>query len=396
MRGGKAGLMAFAGGAMLAALFAAPLAVANNDDQTEVEVRMNPAPGTSTFADGKVRFRERASRGRTDVRAQIEDVALGDYDFFVGGIFRATVTVIATPSGTEGDLQFRNPTEPQHLPLDFDPRGQLVEWRQGGTVVMSGQLGTTAPASGARTGGGSRDGVSNNSRGNSNKHSTNNTLSFDDSSARSNSSGSIQIKSKRNRVDVSMKFKGLDSSKTYLVTADGVEVATVKPRRNGNAKLKFSSRAKGKKLPLTFDPVQVVLEMWDGTDRVLIAPLDGKTTRPGTRSRGNRVEVDMDSTGADFDANGEAELRMRNGGRVDFQVEVEDLDMGSYDLRVDGVVVGTINVAAQVGGGTGGEIEFSSQVDDADHRLPLTFDPAGALLEVVGGGTVYLTVVFPA
>jgi hypothetical protein len=72
-------------------------------------------------------------------------------------------------------------------------------------------------------------------------------------------------------------------------------------------------------------------------------------------------------------------------GVIDFDVEIEDLPSGTYDLFVDMLDRGDIVVS-----GGEGEIEFSDGGDDPD-ELPLTFDPYGALVEVKQGATVILT-----
>ena len=194
------------------------------------------------------------------------------------------------------------------------------------------------------------------------------------------------------KADLRLRLEGLEGNTEYVVTADGLEVATIRTKKNGKAKLTLSTKAKGKKLPLEFDPAQAVFEVWNGNERALTAPLNATAIGGGLKPPG-RVVVQMSNLGVDGDASGEAQLRERKD-RVDFQVEVEDLQAGSYDLLVDGVAVGSMDVALRSDGSTRGEIEFSTQAGEMG-KLALGFDPAGALLEVVQGDTVYLAIVFP-
>src|SRR6056297_3575986 len=60
----------------------------------------------------------------------------GDYEPHVGGIVRATISVIMTDDGPEGEVEFRSPAEPGKLLLDFEPLGELVEIIQDGTVIL--------------------------------------------------------------------------------------------------------------------------------------------------------------------------------------------------------------------------------------------------------------------
>lgn len=74
------------------------------------------------------------------------------------------------------------------------------------------------------------------------------------------------------------------------------------------------------------------------------------------------------------------------GGRVDFKVELEDLPVGSYTLRVAGRTRAAIAVAASASG-TRGEVEFRSPVEPG--KLLLDFDPRGAAIEIAQGTTVF-------
>lgn len=75
---------------------------------------------------------------RSEFRVELEDVAAGSYTLNVGGTDRGTIDVVAVQGGTEGEIEFRDPPEPDELPLDFDPRGQLVQILASGSVVLSG------------------------------------------------------------------------------------------------------------------------------------------------------------------------------------------------------------------------------------------------------------------
>jgi hypothetical protein len=91
-----------------------------------------------------------------EFRVELEDVAAGSYTLNVGGTDRGTIDVVAVEGGTEGEVEFRDPPEPDHLPLDFDPRGQLVQILDNGSVVLSGMF-PTQPTAGSGGGGGGDD-----------------------------------------------------------------------------------------------------------------------------------------------------------------------------------------------------------------------------------------------
>lgn len=111
----------------------------------------------------------------------------------------------------------------------------------------------------------------------------------------------------------------------------------------------------------------------------------------GNGQTDSETEVIFASTGADADASGSARLRTRPD-RTEFNVEVEDLNVGSYNLLVGGALVSSIQVAT-VAGGTEGEVEFRNPVEPG--KILLNFDPRGKLIQVTQGSTVFLQVTFP-
>ena len=81
---------------------------------------------------------------RSDFSVELEHVPVGAYVLAVGGEERAKIDVTAVAGGNEGEVEFRDPPEPGHLDLDFDPRGQNVQILQDGAVLLSGTFPTVA------------------------------------------------------------------------------------------------------------------------------------------------------------------------------------------------------------------------------------------------------------
>jgi hypothetical protein len=108
------------------------------------------------------------------------------------------------------------------------------------------------------------------------------------------------------------------------------------------------------------------------------------------------IEVELVSTGVLSGARGEAEWRMYTD-RVEFSVEIEDVPVGSYPLRVGGVEVGTIEVFQMMMmmnyDETYGHIVFRDP--EAYGREHLGFEPRGQKIEVFQGESVILEVEFP-
>lgn len=100
----------------------------------------------------KAELEDRPSR--TDFQVELEDFTAGTYTLNVGGTDRGTIDVAAVQGGTEGEVEFRDPPEPGHLTLDFDPRGQVVQITQNGAVLLSGTFPTRPTNGGGGSGGG--------------------------------------------------------------------------------------------------------------------------------------------------------------------------------------------------------------------------------------------------
>lgn len=121
----------------------------------------------------------------------------------------------------------------------------------------------------------------------------------------------------------------------------------------------------------------------------------GAAEAKSTISKGNEeleIERDLINAGVYPLGSGDARYRERDG-RAEFDIEIEDVPVGSYDFRVDGLSRGTIEVMALPDGQVEGELEFSNPTDDND--LLLTFDPRGKELTVLEAEDVIFTLDFP-
>jgi hypothetical protein len=74
-------------------------------------------------------------------------------------------------------------------------------------------------------------------------------------------------------------------------------------------------------------------------------------------------------------------------------VEIEDVPIGSYPLRIGTTVVGTIEVVQLQDGSVEGELEFRNPVEPG--KVLLDFDPRGQQIDVLQGETVILEILFP-
>jgi hypothetical protein len=81
--------------------------------------------GTAVGATAEMKFK-RDDDGDESFEVEVEDAPTGSYELWVGATQRATIVVENTDSGTEGEVEFEDSPKSGHLPLDFDPRGELI------------------------------------------------------------------------------------------------------------------------------------------------------------------------------------------------------------------------------------------------------------------------------
>ena len=198
----------------------------------------------------------------------------------------------------------------------------------------------------------------------------------------------------------------------------------------GRGRLEFASPSETGIMMMTFDPRGMQIEIRDDLGTVLSSfdntftredydhngdedhnydcqygPGNGHGMGPGMGmgnmrncvDQGEYIEIEMElvNTGVLAGAKGEAEWRMYTD-RVEFSVEIEDVPVGSYPLRVGGVEVGTIEVFEMMMnyGETYGQIVFRDP--EAYGRKHLDFESRGQKIEVLQGESSILEVELPA
>jgi len=239
-------------------------------------------------------------------------------------------------------------------------------------------------------------------------------------------SGHADFKERPDRTEFSVEVEDLADG-SYRIFVGGVdrgELAVVM----GMGETEFRSPAEAGKILLTFDPRGEQIEVRDGQGAVLTSGdsvFDGGDDNGGDDNGGDdnggddnggddnggddnggddnggtgndfgttEIEVDLSNTGVFPAASGDARLRPRVD-RTDFSVEIEDVPVGSYGLRIGGENVGTIEVRALQDGSVEGELEFINPVEPG--KILLDFDPRGQQIDVLDGSTVVLETLFPS
>ena len=209
-------------------------------------------------------------------------------------------------------------------------------------------------------------------------------------------SGHADFEERPDRTEFSVEVEDMTDG-NYRIIVGGVDrgglVVTM-----GVGETEFRSPVEAGKVLLAFDPRGQTIEVHDDQGVVLTSD-DSVIDGGGDNGGGSdidfgtvEIEVDLSNTGVYTLASGDAKLEPRDD-RTDFSVEIEDVPVGDYTLRVGGNVVGTITVVQLADGSVEGELEFRNPVEPG--KVLLDFDPRGQQIDVLEGSTIILEVMFP-
>ena len=357
---------------LLAASSAAPLRA--GDDDVEI---LQFLASTGADADGTGRARWRQDENSTDFSVELEQMAAGDYEVWVGGTLRDGLTVDGTG---EGEVEFKTPQDGDKPLLDFDVLDQLVEVKQGVTTYFSDTFdGSGTGGSGGGGAGGSASKIE---------------VFMVNVGPDGNAKGRLrhELKSGKRRFD--MEVENLDAGVYQLLvagapvaefTADGLE-----------SEIEFQDPVEPGKVLLNFEPLGAQVNVESAGIVYLTAvmpaagtgaPAKGKLGAKDTgKNKGDGLLVVLLNSGLVPAANGKAKLEV--SGETEFEVEFEDVPAGPYELRVGGVArddVSAVNGA--------GEFRFSSSPGAG--QLLLDFEVQGQLVEITNGVDTLLSTVFP-
>ena len=173
----------------------------------------------------------------------------------------------------------------------------------------------------------------------------------------------------------------------WILGAQRAELQLLASGGESEAEVEFASPAQPGKLSLTFDPRGAAVELRAAGGGVVAPPVTGNGAPPFGDSD---QRVSLNFAPAFNRGSGEARLK-RLSNKVSFSVEVEDVPIGTYSIRVANLHRGTLLVSAQ-NGRNKGELEFSNP-QDAGKPL-LNFDPRGQLVQVLSGTETVASVTF--
>ncbi|MGJ8664447.1 MAG: hypothetical protein ACSHWU_12400 [Marinicella sp.] len=419
------------------------------DTNTDTEV-MTPlvSTGLDTDAKGKTKYEQRTDR--IDYSVEIEDLPVGVYQLFVGDVNKGDIEVVTLAGGfNEGEIEFRDPVEPGKLPLDFDPRGQIIDIVQNDLVYLT---------SGGTDGG-----------GNSGADSSQDAPPFGDSETEiyMTNTGVVplgkaktKLKQRADRVEFQIEIEDVPLGFYDFNVNGSVQgvVEVIQTPIGIEGELEFRNPVEAGKELLDFNPLGTMLSVTQGPDVLFTLNFPETAGNGGSDDDDDNcdssssnddcddsddndcengssnddcddsddndcdsdssnddcddsddndcdsdssnddcdddgglntqlvdIEVDFNNSGVNTSASGSVEYEVRSDRR-DFKVEVEDLEFGTYQLLVGGQIITSLEVNTNEV-----ELEFRDPVEPG--KIPLNFDPLNQLIEIKQGGTVYLSVV---
>ena len=339
-------------------------------------------PSTGADADGHAEAKLRIDdRARKHFSVEIEDVPAGTYDLLVNGADVGDIVVTATASGTKGEIEFTNGDDnPDELPLTFDPAGKTLAVKQGATVFFTGAF---SPATGDGSGTPAPEPAS----------------EFEEILATTGLDADATANA-RYRVDDRGRHKfTVEIEKVavgnYTLVVAGTVRGTIRAANTGSGvvgEIEFDSKVEPGHRALNFDPRGQLIEITSDAGKFFSHILGSGSATGGGNVVPFDISVPLLSTGADSNATAKAELKRKVTGELSFEVEVEDVNIGGYDIVVGGIVRGTLNVVAD-GGGTRGRVEFDDEIGSGN--LLLNFAVAGQNVVIRQGATVFFERAFP-
>jgi hypothetical protein len=208
-------------------------------------------------------------------------------------------------------------------------------------------------------------------------------------------SGHADFEERADRTSFSVEVEDMVDG-SYRIVVGGVDRGELVVNM-GIGETEFRSPVEAGKVLLTFDPRGELVEIHDAEGAVLtsgeVVPDPGDGDGDPVDFGMVEIDVDLTNTGVYPLASGDARLRPESD-RTDFKVEIEDVPVGSYTLRIADQVVGTIIVVMLEDGSVEGELEFRNPVEPG--KILLDFDPRGQQIDVLEGSTVILETLFPS
>jgi hypothetical protein len=337
----------------------------SHTESATLERTTNALAGSATLA-------YRLKRGLALFTVSLVGVVPGNYEVYVSGVLRGAGAI---PAGGKGRLTFSNDGNTNHWPLDFEPRGRVVDVVNNGLTLFTGLFQADATNLTACA------------------FSVVEAALLVNTNLTEDASGHVRFITETDcRRNFNVEVEDLAVG-TYELWTGGVlrGLLDVQSGSPNKGRLEFTTEVDDSyKLLLDFDPVGQLIEVKQGAD-VFFSGLGATNASPTNVCEALTIDVPLFNQGVEgyAAAKGDARFRIRDDCDWDFRVEIQDLSTDAFNVYVDGTKVGTID-----SGSGGGSIEFDTTPDEPN-EIPLTFDPRGKQVEVRKGAASILSRVLP-
>ena len=367
------------------------------------DIELLPATG---FADARGDAEWDARPGSAEFEVHIENVQQGTYDLFVAGEFRGEIIASIDDGGdqAEGYIEFRSPQRRDYPLLNFDPSGANIEiFNASGALVLSSvapepgtvaDLGTAPPF-------GDEDIL----------------VTMTNAGVYPAGDAYAELEREPNVVIFEVDVDDIPVGQ-YSVRVDTIERGTLEVTADSDGdtdgELEFRYPATPGYPLLDFDPRGALIEVVEGSTTLFSidtfpgTPQDGNDDQdnpvdpgPGTdESAGPELELvyDIPNRGVYTQADANAYFSRDEDG-IEFEVEIEDVPVASYTLKVGGLTRGTITTRIPSGENNDGDFSAEGEIDFSNPQrsgeILLDFPVSGQLIEILEGETVIFSGTFP-
>ena len=365
----------------------------HHQENDELEVQVSLVGEAAAPKGGRARVKvQRMATGKIELEVDADDIQVGEYEVIVNDVVLGNLLITGDDKSSKGEQEFEtNPNKADELPLPFDPAGLPISLRRGGEVIYKGIVpmppavnpGNTATQIGvgdtvlART---------------------------TDTPAGSRAEASVEF-GPAGATELEVEVHQLPAGSYQILVGEAVRGTL-----NVDAALLKGTSIKFKTQPNTLD--DVLLDFPVGGAPIAIVR-DGITyffgtlpasptlvVTPGTPEAddngGGTPVVGMLTAGAGLraEASGKVQVQFGVAGAVSFEVEVEAIPVGAYDLVVGGIVRGVM-VVADSGQGLRGKVRFEAVPNSPDELL-LDFIPSEQPITITQGRMVFFSGTIPS
>ena len=346
----------------------------NEPDQIRVDERVT-LDRAETETSGRVRVRYLEQKNQDRFILQFQGVAAGSYNVYVDGQLQTTIDMSSSGSITRafqlskqasGTGHGKGKGNPKNLPLDFDPRGFVVDVVRDGAIIYSGEILANIP------------GVNGVHHG---ELVTPLTSTGADADAVATATVALAV-DRDFTLDVAVA--GLPSGSYDVLVGGGEMRSTISVDASGSGSIVFSTDPVLGQSALSLNPLDQPIEIRQGETVYFTGHLGLTMTE---LPKPNTVEVELPLLNVSNIVTASAHLKLETLGSAmnALEVKLENVPVGTYDFKVNGVLKANIDVAGVVGTNKG-LIVF----DNHGAELPLDFDPRGQVVTIEKDGAIWL------